>query len=203
MVHALLAMWTVLSGAKDPRTFAYCAAKDALFVGDGMSPRPRGLLLGERRASVDVFITVYGEPVETIRRTAPRPRHERRAPHLDPRRRPVRRGQGARRRAGLPLHPPAVQQRRQGRQHQPRPVASPRASSSASSTPTSCPSRSSSSRRAVLRQRERRLRPDAADVRQPGHTSSPAAPATCRRCSTGSSSPAGTTSTPRSASAPT
>ena len=44
------------------------------------------------------------------------------APHLDPGRRSVRRGEGTGRRARLLLHPPAQLQRRQGGQHQPRPV---------------------------------------------------------------------------------
>ena len=127
-----------------------------------------------------------------------------RAPHLDPRRRPVGRGPGARRRAGRPLRPPAVEQRRQGRQRQPRAVHR---------------------QGRLLRHLRRRLRAqaenfllrdgavlrrasDVAFVQTPqtyGNltSSSPAAPATCRPCSTGSSSRAATTSTRPSASAPT
>jgi cellulose synthase (UDP-forming) len=71
VVHTLLAMWTVLSGTKDPRTYAYWAAKDSLLVRDGdESAAEWGLFLDGRRASVEVFVTVYGEPVDTVRRTA-------------------------------------------------------------------------------------------------------------------------------------
>ena len=70
VVHALLAMWTVLSGTKDPRTYAYWAAKDSLLVRSTSEPASRWeLSLDGRRPSVEVFVTVYGEPVETIRRT--------------------------------------------------------------------------------------------------------------------------------------
>ena len=51
--------------------------------------------------------------------------------------------------------------------------------------------------------REGRLRADAADLRQPAHHICAAAPATCRPSSTASSSPAAIASTPRSAWAPT
>jgi cellulose synthase (UDP-forming) len=70
VVHTLLAMWTVLSGTKDPRSYAYWAAKSSLLGHDGTGQRPaRGLFLDGRRTSVEVFVTVYGEPVATIRRT--------------------------------------------------------------------------------------------------------------------------------------
>ncbi|MBA8793212.1 cellulose synthase (UDP-forming) [Friedmanniella endophytica] len=77
VAHALLAMWTILSGAKSPRDFAFHEAKSALFDHDDI--RRRGLedhpeqwpiLLKGRRATVDVFITVYGEELAKIRATA-------------------------------------------------------------------------------------------------------------------------------------
>lgn len=70
VIHTLLAMWTVLSGTKDPRSFAYWTAKDALLARDGAQPASRWRLrLGGRRPTVEVFVTVYGEPAETVRRT--------------------------------------------------------------------------------------------------------------------------------------
>lgn len=70
VVHALLAMWTVLSGTKDPRDYSYWATKEALFLRRRDDPSSAWQLsLAGRRTSVEVFITVYGEPVETVRRT--------------------------------------------------------------------------------------------------------------------------------------
>ncbi|WP_084127995.1 glycosyltransferase [Demequina sp. NBRC 110055] len=69
--HALLAMWTILSGGQDPRSFAYHHTRDTLYgpspEGD---PRQWPLIVAGRRLTVDVFITVYGEDVDVIRRTA-------------------------------------------------------------------------------------------------------------------------------------
>lgn len=75
--QALLSMWTILSGSKDPRDFLFHHAQERLF--DTAMIRSRALekqppswpmLLDEKRIEVDVFITVYGEPLETIERTA-------------------------------------------------------------------------------------------------------------------------------------
>lgn len=73
--QALLAMWTILSGAASPRDYAYFAAQETLFDPDrvarvGTARHEWPLLVGGREALVDVFVTVYGEPPETIRRTA-------------------------------------------------------------------------------------------------------------------------------------
>lgn len=69
--HALLAMWTILSGGQDPRDFQYHQAREALF---GRATRGAATAwpvhLGGRRVDVDVFITVYGEDLDVIRRTA-------------------------------------------------------------------------------------------------------------------------------------
>ena len=70
VVHTLLTMWTVLSGTKDPRDYAYWATKEALFLRRRDEPPSRWqLALSGRPVSVEVFVTVYGEPVETVRRT--------------------------------------------------------------------------------------------------------------------------------------
>ena len=66
VLHALLAMWTVLSSGRDPRDYHYWATKDALY--DRLDPT-RVLSLGDKRVEVEVFVTVYGEPVEVVRRT--------------------------------------------------------------------------------------------------------------------------------------
>jgi cellulose synthase (UDP-forming) len=72
--QALLSMWTILSGSQDPRTFAFHRAKSGLYRSSDIetiadaSRRP--LQLGGARATVDVFITTYGEAIEAIRKTA-------------------------------------------------------------------------------------------------------------------------------------
>ncbi|MCW5952155.1 MAG: glycosyltransferase [Propionibacteriaceae bacterium] len=75
IVHALLAMWTILAGSKSPRDEAYYAAQRSLFGEHtptaGHRPQPGWpLRLDGEPASVAVFITCYGEPLEVIRRTA-------------------------------------------------------------------------------------------------------------------------------------
>ena len=68
--HALLSMWTILSGQPDPRTYAFHQAREKLYAHTTDSEPTRWpLRLHARRATVDVLITVYGEPVETVRRT--------------------------------------------------------------------------------------------------------------------------------------
>ena len=61
--HALLSMWTILSGARDPRSFAYHDAAARL-----QGPDDR-LMLSGRPVDIDVLITVYGEDLGIIRRT--------------------------------------------------------------------------------------------------------------------------------------
>lgn len=70
--HALMAMWTVLAGQRDPRGFAFHTARRELY-GDDAPAEPTAsdpLYLNGRTATVDVLITVYGESVQVIRRTA-------------------------------------------------------------------------------------------------------------------------------------
>ena len=77
ITHALLAMWTILSGAKSPRDFAFHESQSAIF--DKRAIKARGLkglphlwpiLLNGTEISVDVFITVYSEERSKIRATA-------------------------------------------------------------------------------------------------------------------------------------
>lgn len=76
VVHALLAMWTVLSASHDPRGFHFHHAQDRMYdVADIVRARAEDrphewtMYLRDRAMTVDVFITTYGEDVGTIRRT--------------------------------------------------------------------------------------------------------------------------------------
>lgn len=69
--HALLAMWTILSGGQNPRDFGYHRIQDSLFMKTpDAPPRDWDIQMDDRQVLVDVFITVYGEDIGTIRRTA-------------------------------------------------------------------------------------------------------------------------------------
>lgn len=65
VLHALLSMWTILSSGYDPRDFAYYEAAGRLIPDDGDGTP----VIDGRRVLVDVFVTVYGENLEVIRRT--------------------------------------------------------------------------------------------------------------------------------------
>lgn len=74
--HALVTLWTILSGGKDPRGFAFHQAQDRMidprYTQDprtAQSPEKWPLHLNGALATVDVFITVYGEPLPVIERT--------------------------------------------------------------------------------------------------------------------------------------
>ncbi len=76
IAQALLALWTILSSGYDARDFAYHAARRNLFdrswvIGDETADDPRQwpLTLHGEEATVDVFITTYGEDLSVIRRT--------------------------------------------------------------------------------------------------------------------------------------
>ena len=81
--QGVLAFWTILSGRIDPRKYEYHDSQNALFgekVGktviktlhkySNKDTRNIQLYLDHKKTSVDVFIPVYGEPVEEIRETA-------------------------------------------------------------------------------------------------------------------------------------
>lgn len=74
IIQALIALWTIFSGGFNPRDYAYHSAKLKLFanpslrIGDDLSSRQ--LLVRNRNITIDVFITVYGEPLSVIRKTA-------------------------------------------------------------------------------------------------------------------------------------
>lgn len=76
VVHALLSMWTILSGSENPRGFAFHHAQDRLYdeaeIVRGRAesePWRWRMYLGERPVDVDVFVTTYGEDLAVIRRT--------------------------------------------------------------------------------------------------------------------------------------
>ncbi len=75
--HALMAMWALFAGRKDPRTFAFHDAQRALYdpvvneeLGVTDDPSRWPLHLEGEVVDVDVLITTYGEPLNVIRRTA-------------------------------------------------------------------------------------------------------------------------------------
>lgn len=71
VTQALMAMWTILSGGRDVRDFAFHSARERLFRATSGAGRPSDTVyLGDQPVSVDVFVTVYGESIGTIRRTA-------------------------------------------------------------------------------------------------------------------------------------
>ncbi len=77
VLQAVLSMWTVLSSGHNPRNFAFHHAQENLFdleevreAGVRHDPPRWPMRLAGERATVDVFITTYGEDLGTIRRTA-------------------------------------------------------------------------------------------------------------------------------------
>jgi cellulose synthase (UDP-forming) len=73
--HGLMSMWTILSGGEDPRDWSYHRAHRVLY-GDAQTSRTRAghapdwpMYIEQEAAEVDIFITCYGEDLETIRRT--------------------------------------------------------------------------------------------------------------------------------------
>ena len=77
VLHGLAAMWTILVGYRDRRDWTYYATRaalydpdDAVIRGNLADPRLWPLRIRGRVVDVDILITVYGEPVEVVRRTA-------------------------------------------------------------------------------------------------------------------------------------
>ena len=75
--HAVMAMWAILAGAKDPRTYAFHDAQRTLYspeanesLGVTDDPTQWPIHLDGEIVTADMLITVYGEPIEVIRRTA-------------------------------------------------------------------------------------------------------------------------------------
>ena len=77
ITHALLAMWTILSGAKSPRDFAFYESQNVMFdkkaiKAAGLKEQPHSwpIMLRGKEITIDVFITVYGEELAKIHATA-------------------------------------------------------------------------------------------------------------------------------------
>lgn len=81
--QGVLSFWTILSGRSDPRTFEYHEAQNRIFgqrigktVYRSLSEYPvdqtrnARMKLHDQNVSIDVFIPVYGEPIDEIRETA-------------------------------------------------------------------------------------------------------------------------------------
>lgn len=81
--QGLLAFWTILSGRSNPRSFEYHNAQDSLFGKriakslmtklheyENEDTRQIQLYLHRKQVAVDVFIPVYGEPIDEIKATA-------------------------------------------------------------------------------------------------------------------------------------
>src|SRR5690606_6439613 len=77
--HALMAMWTILAGTLSPRNFGFHDAQSHLYSSNPerkryadivnrspMAANGHYMYLHHRPITVDVFITVYGEPLEDI-----------------------------------------------------------------------------------------------------------------------------------------
>lgn len=82
IMQGFLSFWTILSGRNDPRNFEYHRAQDGLYdthLGksairhlknkDASVTRTIPMYIHKRKINVDVFIPVYGEPLEEIRTT--------------------------------------------------------------------------------------------------------------------------------------
>lgn len=77
VIQAVLSMWTVLSSGHNPRNFAFHNAQENLYDFDEIreanlrrEPHRWPMMLEGKPATVDVFITTYGEDLDTIRKTA-------------------------------------------------------------------------------------------------------------------------------------
>ena len=74
MFQVVVSLWTQLSSAHEPRDFAYHQGRQQLFLPtdldlDAPLEPTEQLQLDWRPASVDVYITTYGEDPDTVRRT--------------------------------------------------------------------------------------------------------------------------------------
>ena len=69
--QAFMAYWTILAGNYNPKDFQYVAARQRLFgTGKKLVDVSSPLYIRDETAAVDVYVTVYGEPLETVEQTA-------------------------------------------------------------------------------------------------------------------------------------
>ncbi|MBC7707684.1 glycosyltransferase [Polaromonas sp.] len=83
IIQAFLSFWTILSGRFNPRNFEYHKTQDGLYaasvgktavkildsIDEIATARALQMYVHHRKVSVDVFIPVYGEPIEEVRET--------------------------------------------------------------------------------------------------------------------------------------
>ncbi|WP_200809755.1 glycosyltransferase family 2 protein [Demequina sp. NBRC 110054] len=69
VLHALMTSWTILAGGQNPRTYAVHHARSTLYAHHHGDPTRWPIVLGGRPITVDILITVYGEPLDVIERT--------------------------------------------------------------------------------------------------------------------------------------
>lgn len=76
ILQSLLSLWTILSSGYDPRDYVFNRAQQALYGAAAEETRAIGrdgrdvqLHLDDMPVTVDVFVTVYGEDPDTVRRT--------------------------------------------------------------------------------------------------------------------------------------
>ncbi len=75
--HALMAMWIIIAGIRGSRPFSYHFSRQNMFDPEVIEtscvepedPSQWPIMFAGRQASVDILITVYGEPVPVIERT--------------------------------------------------------------------------------------------------------------------------------------
>jgi len=82
IIIGILSFWTILSGRLNPRQFGYHSTQDQLFGANSkavikeisettaITSRSKQMFIHKKMVTVDVFIPVYGEDVQEIRRTA-------------------------------------------------------------------------------------------------------------------------------------
>lgn len=74
--HGLVSFWTILSGRRNPRDFSFYNAKESLYgtethiASSERAPSSRVMYMAKKPAVIDVFVPVYGEPVNEVRQTA-------------------------------------------------------------------------------------------------------------------------------------
>jgi len=80
IVQVLLSLWTILAASDDPRPFKFHQNQSRLFgnkrnvidrimMHNETAPQRQQLYLDGEKISIDVFVTVYGEEIETISQT--------------------------------------------------------------------------------------------------------------------------------------
>jgi cellulose synthase (UDP-forming) len=83
IIHSIVTFWTILSGRINPRNFGYHSAQDNLFGENSkrtikklgkmtlaVTSTQKVIRIHQKPTTIDIFIPVYGEPLEEIKETA-------------------------------------------------------------------------------------------------------------------------------------